>query len=130
MTYLCRRPGLAEETKASLFVTQITFANDLQGHRTTQVNVERLVGDPHCPTTQLDRSAVVGGYLSYPNVPPGTARGPAPSRNALRSISTSAWRRYDMYLSLPRSVLGGTKVKKGEPVIAARTSAAARLKVL
>jgi hypothetical protein len=54
-----RRTRLAQETKPSRFVAQISFANNLQGYRTTQINVEGLVGDTHCPTTQLDRSAIV-----------------------------------------------------------------------
>src|SRR6516164_3153061 len=48
---------LAQETKLGRFVAQISFAYDLQSHRTTQVNVKRFVGDTHCPTTQLDWSA-------------------------------------------------------------------------
>jgi hypothetical protein len=50
---------LAQETKPCRFVTQVPFANDLQGHRTTQVNVKRLVGDAHGSTAQLDWSAIV-----------------------------------------------------------------------
>jgi hypothetical protein len=42
MAHLCRRPGLAQETEPSRFVTQISFANDLQSHRTTQIDIERL----------------------------------------------------------------------------------------
>jgi hypothetical protein len=48
-----------QETKLGRFVTEISFAYDLQSHRTTQVNVERFVGDAHCPTTQLDRLAIL-----------------------------------------------------------------------
>jgi hypothetical protein len=59
MAHLCRRPGFTQETKLCRFVTQVPFANDLQGHRTPQVDIERLVGDTHSSPTQLDRSAIV-----------------------------------------------------------------------
>src|SRR6516164_1221795 len=48
---------LAQETKSSRFVTQISFADDLQGYRIPEIDIERLVGDAHRPTTQLDGSA-------------------------------------------------------------------------
>src|SRR5580704_17090526 len=50
---------LAQKTKARQLVTEIAFANNLQGHRATQINVERLVGDAHSAATQLDRSAII-----------------------------------------------------------------------
>jgi transposase len=50
---------LAQETKPGRFVTHISVANDLQGHRAPQVNVKRLVSDAHCSATQLDRSAML-----------------------------------------------------------------------
>jgi len=53
-----RRTCLAQETKLGRFVTQITFANDLQGHWTPEIDIERLVGHSHSPTTQLNRSAI------------------------------------------------------------------------
>jgi hypothetical protein len=48
---------LAQETKLGRFVTQISFAYDLQGNRTPQIDIERFVGDTHGPTPQLDWSA-------------------------------------------------------------------------
>jgi hypothetical protein len=72
MVHLCRRPGLAQKSELSGFVTQISLTDDLQGHGTTQINVERLVGHTHCPTTQLDRPAsfVQGNFivLESPNL--------------------------------------------------------------
>ena len=49
---------LAQETKLCRFVTQISFANDLQGHRTPEIDVEGLVSDAHGTATQLDRFPV------------------------------------------------------------------------
>ena len=59
--------SLAQETKLGRFITQIAFANDLQGYRTTKVNIERLVGDAHRAATQLDRSAspVEGHFIVF-----------------------------------------------------------------
>ena len=58
MAHLRRCPGLAQETELSRFVTQISFANDLEGYGASQIHIEGLVGDAHCPTTQLDWSAI------------------------------------------------------------------------
>src|SRR4029077_9018027 len=55
---------LAQKTKARRLVTEISFANNLQGHRTTQINIERLVGDAHSAATQLDRFPVFAGHES------------------------------------------------------------------
>jgi hypothetical protein len=41
----------AQKAKPSRFVTEISFANDLQRYRTTQINVERLVGDAPRPSS-------------------------------------------------------------------------------
>src|SRR6516162_8711074 len=58
MAHLCRRSGLPQKAKPSRFITKIFFADDLQRHRAVQIHVERLVSDPHCTATQLDRFAV------------------------------------------------------------------------
>src|ERR1700757_2576293 len=50
-----RRAGLAQKTKARRFITEISLADDLQGHWTVQIDVKRLVRNPHRTTTQLDR---------------------------------------------------------------------------
>src|SRR6516165_7165387 len=52
-------PRLAQETKLDRYVAQIAIANDLQSHRTPEIDIERLVGDAHGATTQLDRSTIV-----------------------------------------------------------------------
>src|SRR6516165_11949844 len=49
MAHLRRCPGLAQETELSRFVTQISFANDLEGYGASQIHIEGLVGDAHCP---------------------------------------------------------------------------------
>ena len=41
MTHLCGGPRLAQETEPRRFVTQIPFANDLEGYRASQISVER-----------------------------------------------------------------------------------------
>jgi hypothetical protein len=57
MAHLCRRPGLAQKSEPRRFVTHIPFTNDLQRHRTPQIDIKRLVGDTHSAATQLDWSA-------------------------------------------------------------------------
>src|SRR5215471_17042170 len=52
------RPGFAQKTKPPRFITEILFADDLQRHRASEIDVERLVSDPHRTATQLDRSTV------------------------------------------------------------------------
>src|SRR5262249_47425575 len=52
------RACFAEETKPRRFVTQISLVDDFQCHGALQIDVERLVSDPHCTATQLDRSTV------------------------------------------------------------------------
>src|SRR5262249_33644511 len=37
------------------FITEIALANDFQSHGASQIDVERLVSDPHRTATQLDR---------------------------------------------------------------------------
>jgi hypothetical protein len=58
MAHLCRRPGLAQKSELSGFVTQISFANDLQGYRAPEIDIEGLVGDAHRAPAQLDWSAI------------------------------------------------------------------------
>src|SRR5260370_21106441 len=50
---------LAQKTKARRLVTEISFANNLQGHRTTQINVERFVSHAHRAAAQLDWCPVI-----------------------------------------------------------------------
>src|SRR6516162_5006876 len=56
------RAGFAQKTKPRRFITEISFADDLQGHRASEIDVERFVSDPHCTATQLDRFAVFARY--------------------------------------------------------------------
>src|SRR4029077_18928992 len=53
-----RRPGLAEKTKPCRFITEISFTDDFQSHWAVQIDVERLVSDPHRAATQLERFPV------------------------------------------------------------------------
>src|SRR6516162_7111064 len=53
-----RRAGFAQKTKPRRFITEIAFADDLQRHGAVQIDVERLVSDPHRAATQLDWFAV------------------------------------------------------------------------
>src|SRR5271165_6242858 len=53
-----RRTRLAQKTKPSGLVTKISLADDFQRHRAVQIDVERLVSNPHCTATQLDRFPV------------------------------------------------------------------------
>src|ERR1700757_3125694 len=50
-----RCAGFAQKTKLRRFITEIPFADDLQRHRASEIDVERLVSDPHRTATQLDR---------------------------------------------------------------------------
>src|SRR6516162_10430855 len=49
-----RRTGFAEKTKPCRFITEISVADDFQCHWAVQIDVERLVSDPHRTATQLD----------------------------------------------------------------------------
>ena len=53
-----RRTRLAQETKPRRFITEIPLADDFKRHGAVQIDVERLVSDPHCTATQLDRFPV------------------------------------------------------------------------
>src|SRR5262245_15519172 len=54
----CCCAGFAQKTKPRRFITEILFADDFQRHRALEINVERLVSDPHRTATQLERLAV------------------------------------------------------------------------
>ena len=54
VTNACRCTGFTQKTKASRFITQISLADEFQCHRAVQIDVERLVSDPHRAATQLD----------------------------------------------------------------------------
>src|ERR1700746_313921 len=53
-----RCAGFAQETKPRRFITEILFADDLQRHWASEIDVERLVSDSHRSATQLHRVAV------------------------------------------------------------------------
>src|ERR1700746_4111209 len=53
-----RCAGFAQETKPRRFIAEIFFADDLQRHRASEIDVECLVSDPHSSSAQLDRSTV------------------------------------------------------------------------
>src|SRR5262249_41075735 len=52
----------AQKTQPSRLVTEISLADDFQGHGAVQIDVERLVSDPHCTATQLDWFPVFARY--------------------------------------------------------------------
>src|SRR5271166_4302271 len=62
MTDTRRRTGFAEKTKPCRFITEISFTDDFQSHRAVQIDVERLVSDPHRAATQLERFPVFTGH--------------------------------------------------------------------
>ena len=70
-----RRAGFAQETKARRFVTEIFFADDLQCHGASKIDVERFVSDPHRTATQLDRFPVLVGHHFIMLEPMRYARG-------------------------------------------------------
>src|ERR1700693_5042297 len=49
-----RRAGFAQKTKPRRFITEVFFADHFQCHGAVQIDVERLVCDPHRTATQLD----------------------------------------------------------------------------
>src|SRR5271165_5604996 len=53
-----RRTRLAQKAKPRRFIPEILFADDLQSHRASEIDVERFVSDPHRTATQLDRFPV------------------------------------------------------------------------
>src|SRR6202008_739234 len=58
MTEASCRARLAHKTKSHRLVSEIPFVNDLQCHRTVQIDVTRFIGHTHRPATQLDRTSV------------------------------------------------------------------------
>src|SRR5215468_456480 len=58
MLHLCCRPRFPQETKPGRLVTEISLADDFERHGTLQIDVERLVSNPHRTATQLDRFPV------------------------------------------------------------------------
>src|SRR5271165_7239898 len=54
----CRPAGFAQKTKPRRFVTETSLADDFQCHGAVQIDVDRLVSNPHCTATQLDRFPV------------------------------------------------------------------------
>src|SRR5258708_25145006 len=58
MTNTGRCARLAQKTKARRLVSKIAFADDLQRHGTSQIDVERFVSDAHRAAAQLDRRPV------------------------------------------------------------------------
>src|SRR6516165_1366251 len=57
-----RRPRLAQKTKPRRFIAEISFADNFQRHRASEIDVERFVSDPHRTATQLDRFPVFARY--------------------------------------------------------------------
>ena len=53
-----RCAGFTQKTKPCRFITEISLADDFQCHGAVQIDVERLVSDPHGTATQLDRFPV------------------------------------------------------------------------
>src|SRR6516225_9593357 len=53
-----RRPRLAQKAKLRRFFSEISLVDDFQRHGAVQIDVERLVSDPHRAATQLDWFAV------------------------------------------------------------------------
>src|SRR5262249_8045667 len=51
-----------QKAESRRFITDIFFVDDFQSHGAAQIDVERLVGDAHCTTTQLDRFLVFARY--------------------------------------------------------------------
>ena len=49
----------AEKAKPCRFVTEVSLTDDLQSHRAAQIDIERLVRDPHRTATQLNRLPVL-----------------------------------------------------------------------
>ena len=53
-----RRSGFAQKAKSRRFIAEIAVPDDFQSHEAAQIDVERLVSNAHCATTQLDRFPV------------------------------------------------------------------------
>src|ERR1700730_13208699 len=57
-----RGAGFAQKTKSCRLVTEIFLADDFQCHGAVEIDVERLVSDPHRTATQLDRFPVLARH--------------------------------------------------------------------
>jgi hypothetical protein len=53
-----RRAGLPQKPKPRRFIANIFFVNELQGHRTSEVNIEGLIGYTHRPPAQFVKGVV------------------------------------------------------------------------
>src|SRR5262249_53711654 len=53
------RTRLAQKAKPRRFITEITLVNDFLCHGAAQIDVERLVSDPHYTPTQFERFPVI-----------------------------------------------------------------------
>ena len=53
-----RRSRLPQKTKPCHLIAKISFADDFQCHGAVQIDVDRLVSDPHRTATQLNRFPV------------------------------------------------------------------------
>jgi hypothetical protein len=62
MTDARGRTRFAQKSLPCRLVAKMFFVDDFQSHRTPQIDVERLVGDPHRTATQLDRFPVFAGH--------------------------------------------------------------------
>src|SRR6516225_10080516 len=50
-----RRAGFAQKTKPRRFIPEISLTDDFQCYGAVEIDVERLVSDPHRAATQLNR---------------------------------------------------------------------------
>jgi hypothetical protein len=50
--------GFTQKAEPRRFITDVPLTDDLQCHGATQIDIERLVSDPHCAATQFDRFPV------------------------------------------------------------------------
>jgi hypothetical protein len=97
------RPGLTQKAKPWRFITEISLANDFQSHGAAQIDVERLVSDPHRAATQLDRF-------------------PAFARHQLVVVESLRWLvRYRLERILSRRLAGRNATAKSLPKQADRT---------
>src|SRR6516162_4371438 len=58
MTDARRCTGFTQKAKPCRFIPEISFTDDFQSHRAVQIDIERLVSDPHRATTQLEQFPV------------------------------------------------------------------------
>src|SRR5271165_7241207 len=70
-----------KEIGQTLYISEntvsISFVNDLQGYGTPEIDIERFVGDPHGPTTQLYWCTALVDYQFIVFKPAGTRGGPS-----------------------------------------------------